>query len=74
MTPLEKDYECPVCGTVLKFPVQFEGCGHRCCANCLPELLRTTAKCPLDGTVVDRNRQVGHGLCVHFFQFRHLSN
>ncbi|XP_060586823.1 TNF receptor-associated factor 4-like [Ruditapes philippinarum] len=56
--PLEKDYECPVCGSVLKYPVLFEECSHRCCANCLPELLRTTAKCPIDGTPIDRNRQV----------------
>ncbi|KAH3891916.1 hypothetical protein DPMN_016026 [Dreissena polymorpha] len=49
---------CTVCMEVLKFPVQFESCGHRCCANCLPELLRTSAQCPIDGIPIDRNRQV----------------
>ena len=38
--PLEKKYECPVCVRVLRYPVQFEDCGHRCCSSCLPELLR----------------------------------
>ncbi|XP_052799369.1 TNF receptor-associated factor 4-like [Mya arenaria] len=56
--PLEKDYKCPVCLDVLRFPVLFEECGHRCCANCLPELLRTTSRCPIDDTIVDRNRKV----------------
>jgi hypothetical protein len=38
--PLDKVYECPVCSNVLRYPVLFEECGHRCCASCLPELLR----------------------------------
>ncbi|KAF6032546.1 trf-1 [Bugula neritina] len=38
--PLQKKYECPICVRVLRYPVQFETCGHRCCSSCLPELLR----------------------------------
>ncbi|OPL20160.1 tnf 4 receptor-associated factor, partial [Mytilus galloprovincialis] len=40
-SPLDKIYECPVCSNVLRYPVLFEECGHRCCASCLPELLRS---------------------------------
>ena len=37
---LAMKHECPVCCQVLRYPVQFEECGHRCCSSCLPELLR----------------------------------
>ena len=33
-------FDCPVCGQILRYPVQFEECGHRCCSACLPTLLR----------------------------------
>lgn len=38
--PLAKEYECPVCNQVLRYPVQFEECGHHVCSSCLPEVLR----------------------------------
>ena len=38
---LDTKHECPVCCQVLRYPVQFEECGHRCCSSCLPELLRS---------------------------------
>ncbi|XP_067928241.1 TNF receptor-associated factor 4-like isoform X2 [Watersipora subatra] len=54
--PLEKKYECPVCVRVLRYPVQFEDCGHRCCSSCLPELLRIAPRCPIDQSKVDREK------------------
>jgi len=38
--PLEKKYRCPICESVLRYPVQFEECGHRVCSSCFPELAR----------------------------------
>ena len=32
--PLDKKYECPNCKDVLRYPVIFEECGHRCCSHC----------------------------------------
>ncbi|XP_064653213.1 TNF receptor-associated factor 4-like [Lineus longissimus] len=55
-TPLEKKYECPICCQVLRYPVQFEECGHRCCSSCLPELLRVAPRCPIDQMHVDREK------------------
>ncbi|XP_011456656.4 TNF receptor-associated factor 4 [Magallana gigas] len=58
LEPLDKAYECPVCCEVLNHPVLFEKCGHRCCANCLGEVMRGGGKCPIDQTVIDRDRDV----------------
>ena len=38
--PLEKKYKCPICESLLRYPVQFEECGHRVCSSCFPELAR----------------------------------
>lgn len=38
--PLEKKYQCPICESVLRYPVQFKECGHRVCSSCFPELAR----------------------------------
>ncbi|XP_074642412.1 TNF receptor-associated factor 4-like [Tubulanus polymorphus] len=54
--PLDKKYECPVCCQVLRYPVQFEECGHRCCSSCLPELLRVAPRCPIDQVHVERDK------------------
>ena len=40
MFPLAEKYQCPVCKDVLRYPVQFEECGHRVCSSCFPSLLR----------------------------------
>ncbi|PAA62246.1 hypothetical protein BOX15_Mlig027678g3 [Macrostomum lignano] len=53
---LDKKYECPVCGQVLRYPVQFEECGHRCCSSCLPDLLRVAPRCPLDQVAIDKDK------------------
>ena len=37
---LEKKYQCPICESVLRYPVQFKECGHRVCSSCFPELAR----------------------------------
>ncbi|XP_033102352.1 TNF receptor-associated factor 4-like [Anneissia japonica] len=54
--PFDKKYECVACNQILRFPVQFEECGHRCCSSCLPELLRISPKCPLDEKSVSRDK------------------
>uniref|UniRef100_A0A1I8I0J4 RING-type domain-containing protein n=1 Tax=Macrostomum lignano TaxID=282301 RepID=A0A1I8I0J4_9PLAT len=53
---LNKKYECPVCSQVLRYPVQFDECGHRCCSSCLPELLRVAPRCPLDQMPIDKDK------------------
>uniref|UniRef100_A0A1I8GCA6 HTH_48 domain-containing protein n=1 Tax=Macrostomum lignano TaxID=282301 RepID=A0A1I8GCA6_9PLAT len=53
---LDKKYECPVCGQVLRYPVQFEECGHRCCSSCLPDLLRVAPRCPIDQQTIDKDK------------------
>lgn len=40
LEPLDKKYECVMCTQVLRYPVQFESCGHYCCSSCLSELCR----------------------------------
>ena len=40
LAKLDMKYECPVCCEVLRNPVQFAECGHRCCSSCLSELLK----------------------------------
>src|SRR6218665_1473935 len=40
VNPAEPRLLCPVCSQVLRYPLQFEECGHRCCSACLPEILR----------------------------------
>ncbi len=37
---IDDKYLCVVCNQVLRYPVQFEECGHRCCSSCLSDLLR----------------------------------
>ncbi|XP_075246294.1 TNF receptor-associated factor 4-like [Convolutriloba macropyga] len=49
LNPLDKKYECPVCHDILRYPVQFEDCGHRVCSSCLVDLLKVSPKCPIDG-------------------------
>ncbi|XP_061197989.1 TNF receptor-associated factor 4-like [Saccostrea echinata] len=58
LVPLDKAYECPICWNVLRHPVLLEKCGHRCCASCLPEIMRGGGKCPLDEKPIDRDRDV----------------
>lgn len=35
-----KEFECPVCQQVLRYPVNFDACDHHCCSTCLPELAK----------------------------------
>ena len=37
---VDEKYLCVVCNQILRYPVQFEECGHRCCSSCLSDLLR----------------------------------
>ncbi|KAK3084576.1 hypothetical protein FSP39_015701 [Pinctada imbricata] len=47
-----------MCWEVLKNPVIFEACGHRCCASCLPDIMRSGAKCPVDQMPINREKEV----------------
>ena len=53
---LDRRYLCPICSNVLRFPVQFDECGHRVCSSCLPELLRVAPRCPIDQVKIERDR------------------
>lgn len=44
---IDDKFLCVVCNQVLRYPVQFEECGHRCCSSCLSDLLRVSPRCPL---------------------------
>lgn len=46
LEPLDKKYECVMCTQVLRYPVQFESCGHYCCSSCLSELCRWVLTTP----------------------------
>jgi hypothetical protein len=37
---LESKYRCPSCNSYLRFPTQFEDCGHYVCSSCLPDIMR----------------------------------
>jgi hypothetical protein len=37
-------YQCPSCDSYLRFPIQFEDCGHYVCSSCLPDILRYEKK------------------------------
>ncbi|XP_048776587.1 TNF receptor-associated factor 4-like [Ostrea edulis] len=58
LQPLDSSYECLVCSLVLRRPVIFEKCGHRCCASCLSTVMRGGGKCPIDQQPIDRDRDV----------------
>ncbi|XP_033748936.1 TNF receptor-associated factor 5-like [Pecten maximus] len=57
-SPLDSQYECPVCSDVLQHPVLLERCGHNCCASCLPEIVRIKSVCPIDQKPFDRETDV----------------
>ena len=40
-SPPGKEFECPVCVKIVRYPVKFPGCGHSCCTACLKELARS---------------------------------
>jgi hypothetical protein len=37
---LDSQYQCPSCNGYLRFPIQFEDCGHHICSSCLPDIMR----------------------------------
>ncbi|UJR08471.1 hypothetical protein I4U23_012740 [Adineta vaga] len=43
---LPANYQCPSCLNYLRFPVQFEDCGHYICSSCLPDIMRVAPRCP----------------------------
>ncbi|KAJ7387270.1 hypothetical protein OS493_004246 [Desmophyllum pertusum] len=53
--PLAEKYQCPVCKDVLRYPVQFEECGHRVCSACFPTLLRVEPRCPIDQNQINKD-------------------
>lgn len=54
--PLEEKYQCPICGDVLRYPVQFiRECGHRVCCKCFDELKRVEPRCPVDQTPISKD-------------------
>ena len=38
--PLQDKHKCKICDLVLRYPVQFEECGHHVCSSCFAELAR----------------------------------
>ncbi|XP_066935352.1 TNF receptor-associated factor 4-like [Clytia hemisphaerica] len=56
LLPLEKQYTCPQCKDVLRYPVQFEECGHRVCSSCYHEYLRVEPRCPVDQVSINRDK------------------
>lgn len=53
--PLEKKCQCPICESVLRYPVQFKECGHRVCSSCFPELARVEPRCPVDQIPINKD-------------------
>ncbi|CAF1011313.1 unnamed protein product [Rotaria sordida] len=43
---LESKYRCSSCNNYLRFPIQFEVCGHHVCSSCLPDIMRIASRCP----------------------------
>ncbi|CAF0995607.1 unnamed protein product [Rotaria magnacalcarata] len=39
-------YRCSSCSNYLRFPIQFENCGHHVCSSCLPDIIRVASRCP----------------------------
>ena len=40
VSPINRDYECPICQYAFRDPVQTRECGHRFCESCLEPILR----------------------------------
>ena len=62
LNPLDKKYECPVCHDILRYPVQFEDCGHRVCSSCLVDLLKWVTE-----TVQSKSELNQYILMVHSY-------
>ncbi|KAM7441509.1 hypothetical protein ABFA07_009397 [Porites harrisoni] len=55
--PLQEKHKCPICQSVLRYPVQFEECGHRVCSSCFAELEREeNPRCPVNQTPIDKDK------------------
>ncbi|CAF2516792.1 unnamed protein product [Rotaria sp. Silwood2] len=55
---LESKYQCLACNSYLKFPIQFEDCGHHVCSSCLPDIMRVALRCPSCQQPISRDRIV----------------
>ncbi|CAF0991009.1 unnamed protein product [Rotaria sp. Silwood1] len=55
---LESKYQCLACNNYLKFPIQFEDCGHHVCSSCLPDIMRAAPRCPSCQQPISRDRIV----------------
>ncbi|CAF1493960.1 unnamed protein product [Adineta steineri] len=55
---LESKYRCTACNSYLRFPVQFEDCGHYICSSCLPDIMRVAPRCPTCQQPVSRDKIV----------------
>ncbi|KAI0213502.1 hypothetical protein LSAT2_001469 [Lamellibrachia satsuma] len=49
-------HTCIVCSGILRNPVRFTACGHKCCLTCLADLLIKTPECPIDKTPLDKKK------------------
>ncbi|CAL8083448.1 unnamed protein product [Calicophoron daubneyi] len=53
---LTAEDRCVSCGHILRIPVLFEDCNHRCCSSCLSAILKSGQKCPADKTSLKQER------------------
>ncbi|KXJ17712.1 TNF receptor-associated factor 4 [Exaiptasia diaphana] len=61
---VDKCFECPVCLTVLRDPVQVTPCGHRVCKTCIQPILRNKRpRCPLDNLPVCDDQVFSDNAC-----------
>ncbi|CAF0923594.1 unnamed protein product [Adineta steineri] len=55
---LPSKYQCPSCSNYLRFPIQFEDCGHYVCSSCLPDIMRVASRCPTCQVPISKDKLV----------------